>query len=77
MALVGLEFEFTRELALSSDAESGGLIFFFFFFSTAPTAYRIPRLGVESELQTPAYTTVTAVRDLSHVFSLHHSSQQR
>ena len=33
-------------------------------------------LGVESELQLPAYTTVTATLDRSHVFNLHHSSQR-
>ena len=37
----------------------------------------IPRLGVESELQLPAYTTATATPDSSHVCDLHHSSQQR
>ena len=37
----------------------------------------VPRLGVESELQLPAYTTVTATQDLSLVFNLHHSSWQR
>ena len=35
----------------------------------------VPRLGVESELQLPAYTTAT--RDPSHVCDLHHSSRQR
>ena len=37
----------------------------------------VPRLGVQSELQLPAYTTATAtaVQDLSHV-NLHHSSRQ-
>ena len=33
-------------------------------------------LGVESELQLPAYAIVTAMRDLSGVCNLHHSSQQ-
>ena len=37
----------------------------------------VPRLGVESELQQPAYTTATAAADLSHVCHLHHSSPQR
>ena len=32
----------------------------------------VPRLGVESELQLPAYATATP--DLSRVFDLHHSS---
>ena len=39
-----------------------------------------PRLGVESELQLPAYTTATATaterQDPSHVCNAHHSSQQ-
>ena len=36
----------------------------------------IPRLGVKSELQLPAYTTATVKWDLSPVCDLHHSSQQ-
>ena len=36
----------------------------------------VPRLGVESELQPPAYTTATAMKDLSGVCNLHHSSQK-
>ena len=36
----------------------------------------VPRLGIESELQLLAYTTVTARQDLSHVCDLHQSSQQ-
>ena len=31
----------------------------------------IPRLGVESELQLPAHTRVTAMQDPSHVCDLH------
>ena len=37
----------------------------------------LPRLGVESELQPPAYITATATWNLSHVCNLHHSSWQR
>ena len=37
----------------------------------------VPSLTVKSELQLPAYTTVTATPDLSPVFDLHHSSQLR
>ena len=37
----------------------------------------VPRLGDESELQLQAYTTDTAMWDLSHVCDLYHSSQQR
>ena len=35
-----------------------------------------PGLGVESELQLPAYTTAIATWDPSRVFHLHHSSWQ-
>ena len=35
-----------------------------------------PRLGVESELQLPAYTTASATSDLSCVCDLYHSSWQ-
>ena len=34
------------------------------------------RLGVESELQLPAYTTATATQDPSSICDLHHSSRQ-
>jgi len=33
-------------------------------------------LGVELELQLPAYATATAARDPSCVYDLHHSSQK-
>ena len=36
----------------------------------------IPRLGVKSELQLPAYATATAMQDRSQIQDLHHSSQQ-
>ena len=36
----------------------------------------VPRLGVELELQLPAYSTATAMRGPSHVCDLHHNSQQ-
>ena len=36
----------------------------------------VPRLGVQLALQLPAYTTATAMWDLSHVCDQHHSSQQ-
>ena len=37
----------------------------------------IPRLGVEWELQLPAYTTATAMGDPSHILELRCSSRQR
>ena len=36
----------------------------------------VPRLVVQLELQLPAYTTAIAMQDPSHIFNLHHSSQQ-
>ena len=38
---------------------------------------QVPRLGAESKLQLPAYTTATAMQDPSHICNLHHSSRQR
>ena len=53
------------------------LIFFFFsFLGLNPWHMKVPRPGIKSELQLPAYTTATAMQDLSHVCDLHHSSQQ-
>ena len=37
----------------------------------------VSRLRVKLELQLPAYTTATAMQDLSHICDLHHSSRQR
>ena len=55
------------------------LFFFFFFFvflGLHPLHMKAPRLGVELELQPPAYTTATATWEPSHVFNLHYSSWQ-
>ena len=51
--------------------------FSFFFFGSHPQHMDVPRLGVESEPQTPAYTIATALLDPSHICTLHHSSWQR
>ena len=40
-------------------------------------ALEVPRLGVELELQLPAYPTATAMQDPRHICDLHHSSWQR
>ena len=37
---------------------------------------KVPRLGVELELQLPTYTLATATQDSSRVCDLYHSSQQ-
>ena len=36
----------------------------------------VSRLGIELELQLPAYATAIAAQDLSYVCKLYHSSQQ-
>ena len=51
-------------------------LFFFFFLGGHLYHVGVPRLGIESELQLPVYTTATATRDLSHVCNLHLSSWQ-
>ena len=59
------------------DALSKCFFFFFFSFLLFMAAPEVPRLGVRSELQPPAYITATAMQDPSHIFDLHHSSWQR
>ena len=51
--------------------------FFFYLFRATPWHMEIPRLGVNLELQLPAYTTATATQVLSHICELHHSLWQR
>ena len=46
----------------------------FYLFRTILTAYGVPRLGVKSELQLLAYTTVTARQNLRYICNPHHSS---
>ena len=51
---------------------------FFLFFFTQPHLWHmeVPGLGVQPELQLPAYTITTAIRDPSCIGNLHHSSWQ-
>ena len=50
-------------------------LFFFFFLGLHVWHLEVPRLGAELGLQLPAYTTGTAMPDLSSVCDLHHSSR--
>ena len=55
--------------------------FFFFFFLNCflqphLQCMDVPRLGVQSELQLPAYTTATAMQDPSCICDPHHGSRQ-
>ena len=56
----------------------GETFFFFlsFFLGLHLQHMEVPRLGVQSELQLPAYTAATAMWDPSRVCHLHHSSWQ-
>ena len=49
---------------------------FFCFWGPHPWHMDIPRLGVNSELQLLTYATTTAMRDLTHICDLFHSSRQ-
>ena len=51
-------------------------IVFFVFLGPHPQRMEVPRLGGQSELQQPAYTTTTAMRNPNHICDLHHSSWQ-
>ena len=51
--------------------------FSFFFLGLHLGHMDVPRLGVNWELQLPAYTTATATPDASHIYDLRCSLQQR
>ena len=48
----------------------------FAYLELHPWHMEVPRLGVQSELQLPAYTRATATLDPNCVCNLHQSSQQ-
>jgi len=48
----------------------------FFFLGSHLQHMEVPRLGVNSELQLPTYTTATSTQDPSRICDLHHSSWQ-
>ena len=50
--------------------------FFFCFLGLHLWHMEVPRLGIKLDLQLLAYATATAMQGLSHVYNLHHSSQQ-
>ena len=65
-------------LSATSDNAVPNITGFCFFVFLGPHLQHteVPRLGVESEVQLPAYTTATAMKDPSCVCDLHHSSWQ-
>jgi len=50
--------------------------YFFCFLGSHLWHMEVPRLGVKSELQLPAYTMATAMQDLRYCSDLHRSSRQ-
>ena len=57
-----IDYYFIFQYALYSGISSSS--FFFFFSGPHLRHMEVSRLGVESELQLPAYTTATAMPDL-------------
>ena len=51
--------------------------YYFFFLGPHVPHMEVPELGVQLELQPPAYPTATAMKDPSLVCDLHHSSRKR
>ena len=51
-------------------------VFIFCLLGPHPKHMEVSRLGVECELQLPAYTIATAIPDPSHVCFVHHSSRK-
>ena len=74
----GLDLELTLDcLGFSLFAWFGVFcLFVSWFLGQRPQHIEVPRLGVELELQLPAYTADMAMQDLSCVCSLHHGSLQ-
>ena len=78
-------FFYCSNLLITSSEQIHTTFFFFFLFfllvflGLHPWHMEVSRLGVESELQLPPYTTATATAtpDLSRICNLHHSSRQR
>ena len=51
-------------------------LFIYCLFRAAPAAYKVPRLGVKSELSLQPTSQATTTWDPSHIGGLHHRSQQ-
>ena len=75
LSICQCSFQYTSLIHLLSGL-SKSISFCFFFLGLHPRHMEVPRLGVESEIQLPAYTTARATRFLSHVCDLHHSLRQ-
>ena len=67
---------YTGSLWCSLSAAFFLFLFLFLFLGPLLWCMDVPRLGVKSELQLPAYTTATVTWDPSRICNLHLSSQQ-
>ena len=72
-----LALDISQLFLVSQRPTLDSFFFNFVFIRATPTHMEVPRLGVESELQLPTYTTAIATWDPSHVCNMCHSSQQR
>ena len=71
------EHNFLWQQLLCNQALKRVVFFLSLFLGQYPRHIEVPRLGVELELQLSAYTTATAMQDLSLVCDLYHSPWQR
>ena len=62
-------------LAFHSSKKGKANVFFFFFKGLHLWHMEVPGLGIKLELQLQAYTTATAMSDLSCICDLHPSSR--
>ena len=65
-----------KKVEKRNDTYLAGTFFLLLFLGLFLWHMEVPRLGVQSELQLPAYATATAVPDPSLNYDLHHSSGQ-
>ena len=68
------EYEFSIVLYLSVQQTLCFIFCLLSFLGPHPQHMEVPRLGVQSELQLPAYARAMTTPDPSHVCNLHHSS---
>ena len=76
LAFFKLRFSWASIIVVVGKSLSLSLSFFFLLLGPHPWHMEVPRLGVELELQLLAYTTATALWDLSCICDPHHSSWQ-
>ena len=67
---------FKAELSVPVSLSLSLFFFFLFFLGLLLQHMEVPSLGVKTKLQLLAYTTATAMPDMSHIFNLHCSLQQ-